>query len=127
MKINDVKVFVREGRIYNVATQDRADELFNLHKDIYGDIEMKSINEIFPASCESSSEKLDYFLSRVIIKNEIVGIRGDDYIVEVEGDWKHGHLALDHMLETAFGLKKIGSWITEDTGGDWYTGCRRYR
>ena len=58
---------------------------------------------------------------------------GDGFFsVEVDGDWKHDHLASEWILEQEFApqhgifILSVQSYTTEEDGSDWYKGVHKY-
>lgn len=43
------------------------------------------------------------------------------------GDWKHDHLAVDELVEKAFGLTCISKVTTEEDGSDCYSAIHYYK
>lgn len=46
--------------------------------------------------------------------------------VELEGDWKHEHLACDTLLSKYLGLEKVSDRVLSDDGSDNYTAIRYF-
>ena len=46
--------------------------------------------------------------------------------IEIDGDWKHDHLATDWLMGQ-IGFKKTNEDVTEEDGSDWYTSIHEFK
>lgn len=69
-------------------------------------------------------------IARLFKDNELYyewGIYDNSVVIEVEwGDWKHGHLRLDYLMNNR-GYKLVEERMTEEDGSDCYSSIHYYQ
>ena len=80
---------------------------------------------------DSKEELFDMLTDRLVyegtdIDEADIDVDDDSYAIHiVGGDWKHDHLAADHLM-SLFGFMRKGIQVTDDGDGDCFSAWRSY-
>lgn len=132
------KRYVKElgGPAYNVATRKEvAKKLSSYYEENYmGDNPIESSKQIkstvdFPQDGNEFANLIDKVLDEHHIGNSGAYFipRKNVFEVDIDGDWKHDHLAADHFLFQELGLSCIDTREIGDSDSDWYEAVHTYQ
>lgn len=125
-----VKAIIRTDKygythLYNVATQEHAEEALKRAKEIYPEARICEITDIIKhtGSLQETILELAELLGH---DGRTMGNSGQVTVVHIDGDWKHDHGHFDYIVETVLGVKCFKETVTEPSDSDWYKANHYY-
>lgn len=79
---------------------------------------------MYEKKIEKFQDRLDREHIRGTVYKHYVGTR-EIVAVEVNGDWKHDHMATDYTAKV-FGLTRLAEELIHEDGSDWYESVHYY-
>lgn len=118
-----------DGRIRD-TTEESAKRMlqFNQYTPIESSKQIKSAMD-FPQDGNEFANLIDKVLDEHHIGNSGAYFipRKNVFEVDIDGDWKHDHLAADHLLFQELGLSCIDTREIGDSDSDWYEAVHTYQ